>query len=92
MALHSSTNDNWMQWKTVKCVGLIFSCCSRNSHGKVDNEEEQECNNKVFNVNNAKLLVLMRKYNNWFQNRSERYRNVTNHERSAKAVHGKAVN
>ena len=31
----------WMWWKTMRCGGLILSCCPRNPHGKVGNEEEE---------------------------------------------------
>ena len=29
----------WMFWKTLKCDGLISSCCPRNPHGKAGNDE-----------------------------------------------------
>ena len=31
----------WMWWNTVKCGGLISSCCSHNLHGKAGNEERR---------------------------------------------------
>ena len=35
----------WMWWKTVKCGGLILSCCPRNPHGKAGNEERRREDN-----------------------------------------------
>ena len=32
----------WMWWKTVKCGGLIPSCCPHNPHEKADNEERRK--------------------------------------------------
>ena len=31
----------WMSWKTVKCGGLISSCCPRNPHKNAGNEERK---------------------------------------------------
>ena len=31
----------WRWWKTVRCGGLISSCCPRNPHGKAGNEERR---------------------------------------------------
>ena len=33
----------WRWWKTVRCGGLISSCCLRNPHGKAGNEERRKC-------------------------------------------------
>ena len=33
-------------WKTVRCGGLISSCCPRNPHGKAGNEERRRAKKK----------------------------------------------
>ena len=42
----------WRWWKTVKCGGLISSCCPRNPHGKAGNEERRS-RRRLLNFSNV---------------------------------------
>ena len=61
----------WMWWKTVKCGGLISSCCPRNPHRKTGKEERRrrpylgnkalflKCN-KVVQIQNCGTVLIMK--------------------------------
>ena len=51
----------WMWWKTVKCGGLMSSCCPRNPHGKVaiKKEEEERMAYALYYFSIAKITVHM---------------------------------